>query len=50
MFFLFWNCFKPFYGLLAFPQVDFGRLDNFFVYMVDNVLTDDSTEFQTCLG
>ena len=43
MFFLFWNCFKPFYGVACtFPQVHFGLLDNFFVYAVEGFLTDDA--------
>ena len=41
--FLFWDCFEPFYGVTcAFPQVHLCRLDDFFVYAVEDVFADDA--------
>ena len=43
VFILFLNCFKPFYGVVStFPQIHFSRLDNFFVYAIEDVFTDDA--------
>lgn len=44
--FLFWNCFKPFYGVAStFPQIDYGRLDNFFI-LSKMLLLSDSDNFR----
>ena len=43
MFFLFWDCLEPFYGVVsAFPQVHLGCLDDFFFYGVEDVFADDT--------
>ena len=43
MFFLFWDCLEPFYGVVsAFPQVHFGCLDDFFVYAVEDAFADNT--------
>ena len=43
VFFLFWDCLEPFYGVVsAFPQVHLGCLDDFFVYAVEDVFADDT--------
>jgi len=43
VFILFWNCFEPFNGVVSFfPQIYFSRLDNFFVYAVEDVFANDA--------
>ena len=43
VFFLFWDCLEPFYGVVvAFPQVHLGCLDDFFVYAVEDAFANDT--------